>query len=142
MHDTGAVGLLEPVEHLGGHLDRERRSERAARADPRGEVAALDELRAEEEDTVVLAVVVDTDHVGGVEPGLGLRLASETTAELRVGGVVRQHHLEGDLAVQHLVERGVDHAHAAGAQLLQEAIATEGLPDDWQSAHGFCPPRS
>ena len=62
-----------------------------------------------------------------VQARRGLRLALEALDERGVVAEGLQHHLDADLAVQHLVMREVHAAHAAVAQLaLEQEVAEVG----------------
>ena len=70
----------------------------------------------------MLAERIDLDDAGMVAAGDGRGLAQE--AALAVGrDRLGQHHLQGGVALQHLVVRPVYHAHAAAAQLAGYFIA-------------------
>ena len=73
---------------------------------------------------VVLALVVDRDDAGVGEPGGRAGLADEPAQELLVLGQVGVHHLEGDLAVQPLVDREVDGRHAAAGDPRLDGVPT------------------
>src|SRR5216683_4956917 len=67
------------------------------------------------------ADVVDGNDAGMLEAGEDAGLAVETMREVAVGnGNVED--FESDAALQHLVFRGVDDAHAAARDALEQAI--------------------
>jgi hypothetical protein len=89
---------------------------------PDRERDALDELHGDEDVVLVGADVVDRDDVGVREAGHRLGLAQEASAGdvLALAAEVRVEQLDGDLAVELGVPRGVDDAHAAGADQAQD----------------------
>ena len=93
---------------------------------PRGH--AGDELHGDEQLAAGLAGaegadVVDRDDVGVGEPGQGPGLAQQAEAVGRAGPEAQQ--LERDLAVELGVVGGVDHAHAAAAELREHDVAAD-----------------
>ena len=60
-----------------------------------------------------------------LDAGGGLGLAQEPRLRGGVGGVPREHDLEGQPAVEAGVERGVDRPHAAAAEFLDDAVRPE-----------------
>ncbi len=121
-----AAGLDEHREHL---LAGPR-----ARAQPRLEGGALDELHGDEDAVAVGADVVHCDDVGVAQAGhrLGLAQQSGVAVDARLGraaagdGLAVQQ-LERDLAVELRVVGRVDHAHAAGTERVQDHVATDQL---------------
>ena len=65
---------------------------------------------------------VDGDDVLVADGGGGAGLAQEALAGRGRGGQSRGHDLDGDDAVQHLVERLEDDAEAAAAEHLQHLV--------------------
>jgi hypothetical protein len=133
--DEHVAGLEVAVDHAGGvgggesvaggderGDDLTPRSWRVA--EPGAEGLAVDELHGEEHAMVDGADVVDRDDVGVGEPGEGLGLAEHAGLTAGVAGA-RQHDLEGDAAIELGVVGGVDHAHAAGAERIEQDVAAE-----------------
>ena len=77
----------------------------------------------------VLLEPVDRGDVGMVERGEHLRLALEATHDLRVLGQRFGDELERDVAMEAAVGRPVDDSHAALAELLDDGVAADALPD-------------
>ena len=75
------------------------------------------------------ANVVNRADVGMVQRRRRLRLALETRQRLRIARDVVGQELQRDEAVQARVLGLVDHAHAAAAQLLDDAVVRDGLAD-------------
>jgi hypothetical protein len=69
----------------------------------------------------VLANAEDGDDVRVVQPGRRLRFALETRAQRLVGEKMRRQHLERDPPAKRLLHRLVHHAHAAAADLADDA---------------------
>ena len=85
---------------------------------------ALDELHRDEVAAAGRADLVHGDDVGMREPRHRARLAQQALASLVVAAVGLQD-LERDAPLEIGIERGVDDAHAADAELALEAIAAE-----------------
>jgi hypothetical protein len=64
-----------------------------------------------------------------IQGGCGLRFALKAGEGLRVAGNVIGQELEGYEAMEASVFRLVDHTHAAAAQLLDDAVVRDDLPD-------------
>ena len=88
---------------------------------------ALDELHDVVMQPVLLADAVDGHDVGVVQPGGGLGLPMEAPQPLRLQQGVRRQHLQGDVAPQRFLLGFVHHAHAAAADLAQDAVVAESL---------------
>ncbi len=71
----------------------------------------------------VAALVEHRDRVEVGEPGRGAGLAGEPVDEDRVGRQRVGHHLDGDEAVEALVDRGVHRRHPAPGDPRQDAVA-------------------
>src|SRR3954451_21622400 len=87
-------------------------------------VGAVDVAHGQIELAVELAGCIDRDHVRVIERRRQLCLAFEALAEARVGGAVVGDQFDRHRAVQTLVGRQIDDAHAATAdQALDAPIA-------------------
>ena len=98
------------------------------------QVAALDQLHGDPGCLGVLAVIIDGDDVGVVEPAGRLRLALEAghrLLALAVAGFGPADRLQRRAALDHRVERVMDSAHGAGAELAADHVLAEHL-----SGHG------
>ena len=124
MDQLQRVGGVERGGDLPEQLERPLRRQLLALQD-RAEVVALDVLQHEVEPAVDLAEVVDADDVRVVEVGLDLGLATEPRAEGRVLAQVAREDLDRDAAVEPLLDREVDTAHPAAADLLDDLIALD-----------------
>ncbi len=133
--DQDVVRLDVAVDQAGGvrggqpaaglHEDVDDIAEAAlALGPPGGKVAARDPLHGHEDLIADGADVVDGDDVGVRQARRGLRLAQQARACARRRGVGPQQ-LEREHAVQLRIVRLVDHAHAAAAE----------LPDDAEAVH-------
>ena len=83
---------------------------------------AIQELHGDEHAAVFFADVINGADVGMVQRRSGLRLAPEAFQRLRVLRDVVGQELEGDETVQARVLGLVDHAHAAAAELSEDAV--------------------
>ena len=121
-------GERKRVSHLLAHLHHAHGVHRAGvRLHLLVEGTAAHELHRDVRHAVLLSEGVDLRDVRVVEARRRLGLALEALHERRVVAEGLQHHLDGDLAVQHLVARQVDAAHAAVAQLpLQDEVSEIG----------------
>jgi hypothetical protein len=120
--DAGVVGGLEPAPRLHEQGDGVGPAGRCI-GDPPGERDAVEELHRHVELAPVLADIVDLDHVRVGDPGHHLGLLPEPLA-LRVRPA-QVEELDGDLAIEGLVVRGVDDAHTAGSDLVENSEPTD-----------------
>ena len=91
---------------------------------------AFDEFHRDVGDVLVLAVLVDADDVGMVDPPGGARLVLEAADELRgeIGiDEVHPHRLDRDRALDVRIERLVDDAHRALAEDALDFVLAEFL---------------
>ena len=113
------------VEGGGDLVDDRRRAgglERSLAQDQRVEIGALDEAHRQVELTVLLAGVIDRDHVGVIDRGRRPRLLLEALAEALVPGEVGGDQLQRDLPAEVDLDRPVDDAHPAATDLLDHAV--------------------
>ena len=124
--EAGGVGRHEAAAGLHEHAQDLLPAARGL-VEPAPHGAAGDEFHGDEDLTGVHADVVDGDDVGVGEAGEGLGLAQEEG--LAVAGAVAVdlavHELDGDLAIELGVVGGVDDAHAAGAELVDDEVAAD-----------------
>jgi hypothetical protein len=121
--DARGVGRREAAP--GGEERVEDRGGRArAGAQPVVEGLAVDQLHGDEVAARGGADLVHGDHVGVGEPGHRARLAQQPLARAIAGGRPAQH-LERDPALEIGVERGVDRADRAGAELALDPVTPE-----------------
>ena len=90
---------------------------------------ALQILHGDEGAAVLLADVMNGADVGMIQRGGGASLALEPAQRLPVASQIVRQELERDEATEPGVLRFVDHAHAAAAELLDDAVVGEGLAD-------------
>ena len=132
--DPGGVRRLQRV----GDLDRERQQQidlERAPGDAMLQRRPVEELHDEERAAVVLADIVDGADVGVVQRRCGARLAAESLQGLGIVGEVGRQELQRDEALQPRILGFVDDAHAAAAQLLDDAVVRERLTDQWIAVH-------
>ncbi len=132
--DALVVRAREPFGDLGGDFEGAVRRQRAAR----GQVAQLlaaHQLHRDEVDAVGFVDRVDDRDVRMFERGGSARLLNEPLAPVGVGHQLRRQHLERHLAVQAQVERAIDDAHAAAADLFDDLIVRERPADQGHGGH-------
>ena len=90
------------------------------------ELDAAQELHHDVRLVVFFGELEHRDDVAVLQLGGGLRLAIEARPHL-LGVVreVRQHHLDRDFAIEHRVERAIEHAHAAAPDALEDLVASD-----------------
>ena len=132
VQDAPAVGMAERL----GDADEpprglQRRVERPAALPGIGDVTveadAVDLLHREVEQPGGFAEVVDRHDVLMVERRCRARFDAEPAAHRRIGIERRRQHLEGDLALQALLERTVDRAHATAPQQALDPVVADPL---------------
>ena len=97
------------------HQPHDRVEGKRLAGDPLGQALAFDVFHGEVVLAVVLADVVDLRDVGVSQAGGGPGLDLKAADVLRRGQMRGQDHLHGHDAVERLLPRLVDHAHAAAA---------------------------
>ncbi len=123
---------IESIGNLDSHVQQLFQLERPA-LDLVFESRALQILHGDESLPVLLADVVDGADVGMVQGRSRLGLALEAGQRLGVLGDVIRQELEGDKAMQPGVFGLVDDAHAATADLLNNAVVRDGPADHWRT---------
>ena len=127
--EAARVRGVERRGHLGDDRRRALGLEPAFAAQHGAQVLALDVAHDLEQHAVLLARVMDRDHVRMVERRGDLRLRHEAAAEGRVIRERGRDQLDGHVPVEREVGRPVDHAHASLARHLVEAVAREDRPE-------------
>ena len=97
---------------------------------------SLDELHGVEDDPAILADLVDRHDVGVVQPGRGPRLAAEPLQAPGVAGDRVGQDLQGDVPAQRQLLGLVDDAHAAAADLAEDAVVADPLRRARRPARG------
>ena len=126
--DAGLVRGVERLADLGDQVRGELELELALGREQPREVGALDVAHRHVQQPLVLARVVDRDHVRVLDPSRGAELAPEAAPELLVGRVLGRDHLQRDLAVERDVRRAVDDPHAAAAADAADHVVGERRP--------------
>ena len=90
---------------------------------------AVHELHGNERLVAMLADFVDSANVGVIERRSGAGLAAKAFEGQRVARKLVRQELEGDEAAELGVFGFIDHAHAAIAQLFEDAVVRDGLID-------------
>ena len=139
--DSGSVGNVEGVGDLDAEIDllvhRKRFALDAIFQSAAFEVLHHDVvtgLRFSAVFDLVFADVVDGADVGMIEGGGGAGLAAETLEGLGIAGDFIGQEFEGDEALQAGVFRFVDDAHAATAELFDDAVVRDGLANHAEDA--------
>ena len=115
VHEPGGVRGVERARDLVDDRRGARRLEPPLGAQQPVQVGAGDPAHHEVQPPVLLARLVDRDHVRVIDRRRHPRLALEALAEVAVGGVLGRDQLERDRASQRDLGRAVDDAHAAAA---------------------------
>jgi hypothetical protein len=129
------VGLVSPGHRLGD-LDGVAQGvtrRQGLPGDAGGQRLALHQFHGDEDDAL------DLVNRGDVRVGhrcRGASLAQETDPPFLVGNGVGAQHLEGNLPAELLVLGAVDHAHAAFADLVENAEVGKSLSDHASSPRG------
>ena len=119
VHDPGGVRRLERARHLLA-VAEDLVQRQPARTHAAVERFARQQLHDDEVGAVLLVDLVDGDDVGMVEGRRGACLLEEALAPILVGHLAD--HLQGDEAIEARVHRAIDHAHASGADPIDEPV--------------------
>src|SRR5246500_1424973 len=90
---------------------------------------AVEKLHGDEASAVLLADFVNGADVGVIQRGGGSRLAPKTFQGLRVLCQGLRQELQGHEPAQLHILRFINHAHAAAAELFDDAVMRNGLSD-------------
>ena len=115
MHEPGGMCRVQRSRHLVDDRGGAGRLEPAGVADQLVQVGPRDPAHHEVQPPVLLAGLVDGDHVRVIDRGRHPRLALEALAEVAVGGVLGGDQLERDRAAQRDLGGAVDDPHPAAA---------------------------
>ena len=126
VHDFFGVRGIERIGDFDGQREQGLGVHGLAR-DAMLQRHAVQKLHGDEGLAVLLADVVNGADVGMIQGGCGLGFALETGEGLRVAGNFLGQKLEGDKTMKPGVFGFVDHAHAAAAQLLENAVVRNRL---------------
>jgi hypothetical protein len=124
MDQAGGVGGRDAAGDVGEHAQSFGPA-RGTILRPRAEGLAGDELHGDPDLLAVGADVVDGDDVGVRQLGQRLGLAQQAGPVSALTAAGREDQLEGDLAVELGVVGGVDDAHGAGAEAVEEDVAAD-----------------
>ena len=131
VHDLFCVGGIERVGDFNGQR-KQGLGVHGLAGDTVLQRDPVEKLHGDKRLAVLLANVVNGADVGMIQGGCGLGFALEAGQGLRVAGHFPGQKLECDKTVQPRVFSLVDHAHTAAAQLLNNAVVRNSLPDHWQ----------
>ncbi len=125
--DPAGVQRGERGQHAQTDRQRVRGAQRSA-SQPLGQRFAFQELHRDEQPAGVLADFIDLADVRMVDARRSPGLAPQALTRRLVAGGGRQH-LHGDRALEPIVARGVDNAHAAFSELTFDRIAANASRD-------------
>src|ERR1700687_4589142 len=97
---------------------------------------AVQELHGNERLLAMLADFVDGANIGMIESGCRACLPAKAFQRLRVARQFIGQEFQGDEATKLGVLSFIDHAHAATAKLLDDAVVRDGLADHAQECYG------
>src|ERR1700688_3796053 len=95
----------------------------------------IEKLHRDERTTIMLADLVDSADVGMVQCGSGPSFAAKAFQCVRTLSDIVGKKLERDKAPENGVLSLVDDTHPAAAQLLDDAVMRDGLPDHWRESY-------
>ena len=90
-------------------------------------------------DAFMSAIIEDADDIGVVQPGGGTGLGAEPPQVVLAAAELGVHHLERHVAPERLAHGLVDHAHAALAEIAEDAVVSQPLGQvgrDWRDRRG------
>src|SRR5262249_24847237 len=138
--DAAVMRVIERARDLHGDDRGDVEGEPAAPLEEVVEVDALHVLHHDEQRAPLLVEVVDVDDVFVLELGEGQRLPLEPDDELRVDRHGRLERLDGDGAVQRLLDGLVDDRHAARGDLRQDPAVSDPVEHDGTHSTRTCDP--
>ena len=126
MDDPCLVRVTEAVQHLGDDRDLLPERQRRSLPQPGQEVLALEQLHHDVGRAVGVIPQVEDGHDAGVtEAGDRPSFPLEPLFLLRVPRRLREHDLEGDLALENGVESPVDGPHAPPSERLDDLVLAD-----------------
>jgi hypothetical protein len=119
------VRRREPLGHLAA--DADHLPERGPRVGPKRRVERhpLQQRHDDVREPLVVADVQDGGDVVVLDPGLRAGLADEPRLRLLVGGELREHDLQRDLALEPRVLGPVHRPHAPAAEFAEQHVLPE-----------------
>ena len=136
MHDAATVGVLERTQDVDRDSCRERPIEALGLADHALPGLAAHELHREDETAILLSEIVEVNDVGMIELRQGARFFDETRFHLGMGRKFGRQNLERHFLLGQLVFAEIDDAHAALAELAQDAVSPGDRAPDERIGHG------
>ena len=128
VNDAFDVGGVQSVGNLDGQAEQNFRLDGLS-GDAMLQSHTVQELHNEERMAVMLPDLMNRADIGMIESRGRLRLPLETSQCWGISGDLVRQELQGNKAMQGDVLRLVHHAHAATAQLLDDAVVRDGLAD-------------
>ena len=132
MDDAACVRGVEAVRDLDAELEDTVERQRSAR-DLVLQRPAIEQFHDDEPLGSVLADVVDGADVGMVERRGDAGLALKPIQRFRIAREIGRQELQRDLAAQAHVFGTIDHAHAAGAEPLENLVVANNGPNHGRS---------
>src|ERR1700674_149890 len=128
VHDAGSVSGVERVGDVDRYGEENFRFERPP-ANAMFKRQAVQKLHGQEEMAVFLPNLMDRADIGMVEGGSGEGFAAETLQCLGLLRDIVGEKLKGDKSAKGDVFGLVNHAHAAAAEFLDDAVVRDSTPD-------------
>src|SRR5438552_2739052 len=129
MDDALRMCCIERVGNLDAEIEHRFDFQRLA-IDLMPERLPLQQFHRNESSTIDLIDLMDCAYARVIECGRGLGFAFKAGECLRVAGNFLGQELKGNEAMQSRVLSLIDHAHASAAELFDDAVVRNGLPDE------------
>ncbi len=129
MDDSGAVRISEAQQRLTEHGNRALCGQRSAAVNHLREGLTVDEFHYHHGVFVGGDERVESSEIGVVKVGLRLRFTPEARHQLGNASEIAVEHLDGNHAIERCVDSFIDDAHAALAELLDNAVIADLCSD-------------
>ncbi len=116
----GGQGLQDLVDDRGGRADRQR----GLIVDDVAQVASRDQLHDQIHQAVIVALVIDRDHVRVRQLRGAAGFALEATHEVEIASQVRAHDLHRDRTIQSQIVSPIDRGHSTLGNVFIHPIST------------------
>lgn len=134
MYDSLRVGRIQPIRDL----DRQRQQTFSLQRTPRNFVLdrhPIQKLHGDERPSLLLTNVVDSANIGVIQRRRGLRLALKAGKCLRIVSNIFREEFQSDEPVEPRVLGFIDNSHAPTAELFDDAVMRDDLPDHWRESY-------
>ncbi len=125
VNQSALVGRGQSFGRLARNTPRLLRRQPGVALQAIGQALALQQLHGQKRNAAIFADLVNGDDVVVLQGSGRLRLAEETRPRRGIGGPIQLHDLESDLPFEGRVIREKDHAHAALAEHLENAVGSQ-----------------